>query len=124
MLKNTILLAGFEKFDKLSSNLSSEIVTYFDDQFHEYSIEKIILPRLEITSKEGKIISDDEKLEWYDLEFAQQCVLEIKMFIRCLKIQYSDFFMQFEGVSNIAETVTKNIKSLHSLKDLIGKSGD
>ena len=44
MIKNTILLTGFEKFDKLSSNLSGDIVRYFDDKFHQYSIEKIVLP--------------------------------------------------------------------------------
>ncbi len=44
MIKNTILLTGFEKFGKLSSNLSSDIVRYFDDKFQQYSIEKIILP--------------------------------------------------------------------------------
>ena len=44
MIKNTILLTGFEKFDKHSSNLSGEIVRYFDDKFHQYSIKKIILP--------------------------------------------------------------------------------
>ncbi len=44
MIKNTILLAGFEKFDKLSSNLSGDIVRYFDNKFQEYCIEKIILP--------------------------------------------------------------------------------
>ena len=44
MTKNTILLAGFEKFDKLSSNLSGDIVRYFDGNFQQYSIEKIILP--------------------------------------------------------------------------------
>jgi len=44
MIKNTILLTGFEKFDKLSSNLSSDIVRNFDDKFQQYSIEKIILP--------------------------------------------------------------------------------
>ena len=44
MIKNTILLTGFEKFDKISSNLSGEIVRYFDDKFQQYSIEKIILP--------------------------------------------------------------------------------
>jgi len=44
MIKNTILLTGFEKFDKLSSNLSGDIVRNFDDKFQQYSIEKIILP--------------------------------------------------------------------------------
>ncbi len=44
MIKNTILLTGFEKFGKLSSNLSGDIVRYFDDKFQQYSIEKIILP--------------------------------------------------------------------------------
>ena len=44
MIKNTILLTGFEKFDKLSSNLSSDIVRSFDDKYLQYSIEKIILP--------------------------------------------------------------------------------
>ncbi len=44
MIKNTILLTGFEKYDKLSSNLSGDIVRYFDDKFQQYSIEKIILP--------------------------------------------------------------------------------
>jgi len=44
MIKNTILLTGFEKFGKLSSNLSGEIVRSFDDKFQQYSIEKIILP--------------------------------------------------------------------------------
>ncbi len=44
MIKNTILLTGFEKFDKLSSNLSGDIVKYFDDKFQQYTIEKIILP--------------------------------------------------------------------------------
>jgi len=44
MIKNTILLTGFEKYDKYSSNLSGEIVKSFDDKFHQYSIKKIILP--------------------------------------------------------------------------------
>ena len=44
MIKNTILLTGFEKFDKLSSNLSADIVRNFDDKLQQYSIEKIILP--------------------------------------------------------------------------------
>jgi len=44
MIRNTILLTGFEKFGKLSSNLSSDIVRYFDGNFQQYSIEKIILP--------------------------------------------------------------------------------
>ena len=44
MIKNTILLTGFEKFDNISSNLSGEIVRYFDDKFQQYFIEKIILP--------------------------------------------------------------------------------
>ena len=44
MKKNTILLTGFEKFDKLSSNLLGDIVRNFDDKFQQYSIEKIILP--------------------------------------------------------------------------------
>ena len=44
MIKKTILLTGFEKFDNYSSNLSSDIVRNFDDKFQQYSIEKIILP--------------------------------------------------------------------------------
>ncbi|MBY8980264.1 MAG: hypothetical protein KGD72_07725 [Candidatus Lokiarchaeota archaeon] len=44
MIKNTILLTGFEKYDKLSSNLSGDIVRYFDNKFQQYTIEKIILP--------------------------------------------------------------------------------
>ena len=44
MIKNTILLTGFEKFDNQSSNLSGEIVRSFDDKCHQYSIKKIILP--------------------------------------------------------------------------------
>jgi len=44
MIKNTILLTGFEKFDNFSSNLSGEIVRYFDDKIQQYSIEKLILP--------------------------------------------------------------------------------
>ena len=44
MIKKTIVLTGFEKFGNLSSNLSGDIVRYFDDKFQEYSIEKIILP--------------------------------------------------------------------------------
>ena len=44
MIRNTILLTGFEKFDKLSSNLSSDIVRNFDDKYQQYSIEKIMLP--------------------------------------------------------------------------------
>ena len=44
MIKNTILLTGFEKYDKYSSNLSGEIVRSFEDKFHHYSIKKIILP--------------------------------------------------------------------------------
>ncbi len=44
MIKKTILLTGFEKFGKLSSNLSGDIVRNFDDKFQQYSVEKIILP--------------------------------------------------------------------------------
>jgi pyrrolidone-carboxylate peptidase len=44
MINNTILLTGFEKFDKFSSNLSGDIVRYFEDKFNQYPIEKIILP--------------------------------------------------------------------------------
>lgn len=44
MIKKAIILTGFEKFDNYSSNLSSDIVKNLNDEFQQFSLEKIILP--------------------------------------------------------------------------------
>jgi len=44
MIKNTLLLTGFEKFNNYSSNLSCDIVKHFDNEIQQYSIKKIVLP--------------------------------------------------------------------------------
>lgn len=44
MTKKAIFVTGFEKFDKYNSNLSSEIVSNLDNEFQQFSLEKIILP--------------------------------------------------------------------------------
>ena len=44
MIQKTILLTGFEEFEKKYLNLSGEIVKVFDNEFHQYTIQKLILP--------------------------------------------------------------------------------
>lgn len=44
MKKKAIFVTGFEKFDNYNSNLSSDIVSNLNDEFQQFSLEKIILP--------------------------------------------------------------------------------
>lgn len=100
-----------------------ELSLSVDGSWLSDTMENILLPQLKI-SKDGKAVDDEHKKGWYEIEFADKCFLDLKVFINCLRIQYSDFLALFGGKSATIESILKNIKHLNSLKDLTGTSGE
>ena len=87
----------------------TELTLSFDDEWYSDVMQNVILPNLEIAHKDHKIPKEDKK-GWYEIEFAQQCVLDLKVFINCVQIQYKDFFVLLRGAKNMIEQIKKTIK--------------
>lgn len=79
------------------------------------SLIDVFIPQLEIRNEQGNMVPIDKN--WLEIEFATNLSVDLQLILKCLEIQYYDFFVRAQSLSNTIGTLKNTIKQFNSQKD-------
>lgn len=94
---------------KAIGSIIKEFTLSIDAQWLSETINEKILPNIKIAVN-GVVVEQENLKSWYEEEFATKCSTELRMFLECLKIQYSDFLALSGNLSTTIKVMIKNLK--------------